>query len=88
MTTQSRKWNIKELESFAQTRGGHFLSEIYLGHKKKHLWKCSNNHIWEATAKNVTSVKRSWCVICSNAMKIKNVSNLNIDDLKKAAKKN
>ena len=88
MTTQRRKWNIKELESLAQTRGGHFLSEIYLGHKKKHLWKCSNNHIWEATAKNVTSVKRSWCVICSNAMKIKNVSNLNIDDLKKAAKKN
>ena len=43
-------------------RGGECLSENYTNNKSRLLWKCSNNHEWEAALNDVR--KGSWCPIC------------------------
>lgn len=56
----------KELAVFlANSKGGTFLEEKYLGHKIKHKWKCKNNHIFESHYNDVVNHGR-WCVYCAN----------------------
>jgi thiol-disulfide isomerase/thioredoxin len=54
---------IKYFKELAKSRNGVCLSNSYSGAGKKLKWKCSEGHIWEATANSVN--RGSWCLKCS-----------------------
>lgn len=57
---------IDECRRFAQSKNGECLSEEYKNNKTKLLWKCSENHVWEA---RFDSIKfGQWCPQCSSGM--------------------
>lgn len=53
---------IEDLRAFARARGGECLSQEYRGQAKKYEWRCSDNHVWEATANSLKN--GSWCPFC------------------------
>lgn len=62
---------LQPLIDLAQSRGGKLISNVYLGGRKKLVWKCSNpeHPPWKATAEQ-TLKKNSWCPHCAgNARK-------------------
>ena len=58
-----RKLTIQEMREIAKSRGGIYLSEIYVNANTTLKWKCSEGHQWEATPGNIKSGK--WCPICA-----------------------
>lgn len=54
--------SLQQLRDVARKRGGACLSEVWLGADKKHRFRCSLGHEWEATAANVRL--RTWCPAC------------------------
>lgn len=60
----NRKYDIKYCKIFAKMKSGRCLSKIYVNTKTKILWKCKNNHTWEAMLATVKD-KNSWCPICA-----------------------
>ncbi|TXT62408.1 MAG: hypothetical protein BAJALOKI3v1_590005 [Promethearchaeota archaeon] len=63
------EYNISDLRSFAQGKGGDCLENEYLGWGIKHKWICSKKHVWTATPRNVIgrpSKKGTWCPFCAD----------------------
>jgi hypothetical protein len=53
---------LQECKEIAQKRGGDCLSASYSGDNQRLLWRCANNHTWEAVP---TSIKQGrWCDYC------------------------
>ncbi len=72
------KNGLLNAQKYAQKKNGECLSEEYLDSLTKLKWKCSKNHIWEATYNNVVNHNR-WCNKCAiktNAEKLKNKNGL------------
>ena len=64
---------LKECHEIAKNKGGVFLSNNFLGAKRKHTWKCEHGHIWEAS---VSKIKYgTWCPKCIPNSK-KNISSI------------
>lgn len=53
---------IAELRALASSRGGECLSQQYHGQAKKYEWRCSDNHVWVATAYSIKN--GTWCPRC------------------------
>jgi hypothetical protein len=51
------------MKRLAQSRGGKFLSTEYVNVDTKHIWRCKENHIWEAAPKDIK--RGQWCPTCS-----------------------
>ncbi len=64
------KWNKKmeNLKAYAQSRGGHCLSEKYLGVFSKQEFECAEGHRWFTAGYGLLHVK-TWCPICSISKK-------------------
>lgn len=54
---------IHKIQEFAKSRNGECLSTIYVRSIDKLIWKCQNNHIWDASLNSVKNSK-SWCPYC------------------------
>jgi REP element-mobilizing transposase RayT len=61
---KTRKYTPQDLETIAQQRGGHFLSETYEGALRNHKWQCARGHTWMASPSSVINAG-SWCSSCS-----------------------
>ncbi|MDO8661595.1 MAG: NUMOD3 domain-containing DNA-binding protein [Candidatus Woesearchaeota archaeon] len=57
------KGTIEEMQEIAKSRGGECLSKIYIDSQTNLLWKCKQEHIWNATPANIKRGK--WCPICA-----------------------
>jgi hypothetical protein len=57
------------LQDVARQKGGECLSSQYYNQGAKLTWRCSERHVWEATA---TSVKhgKSWCPHCAGTLRL------------------
>lgn len=53
---------LEDLQLLARGRGGECLSQEYHGQAKKYEWRCSDNHVWKATANSLKN--GSWCPFC------------------------
>ena len=58
---------LERLHAMADAKGGACLSMAYLGMPAKHRWRCSEGHMWEATASSIRAGQ--WCRICSGKAK-------------------
>lgn len=76
---------IREMQELAKSHNGEFLSNIYLGTHKKHLWRCVNGHVWENTPSNIKS-RNIWCPECSRIEREKTRFKFTIEDMKNIAK--
>lgn len=52
------------MQAIAQSRGGAFVSNEFLGEGVKHRWKCIKGHEWEARPRDIKH-HNSWCPVCS-----------------------
>ncbi|MDD2737282.1 MAG: hypothetical protein PHF56_25405 [Desulfuromonadaceae bacterium] len=59
-------FTIEELQVFASSKGGAFLSKQYVGGRKNHLWRCPEGHKWFATPSNMIKKNGSWCPVCQS----------------------
>lgn len=55
--------DIKEIQLFAQKKGGKLISTEYTNSLDKLIWQCDKGHQWETRALNVMNNK-AWCPIC------------------------
>ena len=62
---EKKKLMLTKMISHAKARGGSCLAREYISAAKKYLWKCSENHEWEATWNSV-STQKTWCKKCSH----------------------
>ena len=53
---ESEHYSIKDLRAHAKAKEGGCLSEIYLGSRDKHRWRCAEGHEWEATWDSVHKI--------------------------------
>lgn len=57
------KYTIEEIQSYAKSKGGKCLSDIYVNNKTKLVWECSEGHVWSATFHDVKG-DNTWCPHC------------------------
>lgn len=62
-----KKWNIKDLQVFANQRNGECLDIEYISSGFKYQWKCNKEHIWFATWENIQN--GHWCPLCNKGSK-------------------
>jgi hypothetical protein len=55
---------LLDLQTIAKSRGGELVSVDFLGMQKKHRWRCSLGHEWEAKPSHIKNAG-SWCPVCS-----------------------
>jgi len=55
---------LLDLQTIAKKRGGGLVSVNFLGMQKKHRWRCSFGHEWEAKPSHIKN-SESWCPVCS-----------------------
>jgi hypothetical protein len=72
--------NIDDCKEYAILKGGECLSDIYINSRKKLKWKCSKNHIWDASYNGMKN-KNNWCAKCS-AIKANNRIRCNLQECK------
>ncbi len=77
-TAKSKMCKIEEIRKMAKDKGFVFLSNTYLGARKKHEWRCKKGHKFSSTPDNIK--RGRGCPFCVGKRKT-------IEDLKKAAKK-
>ena len=65
----SKRLPIKDMQSFALSKGGLFLSKKYLGTKELHLWQCRYGHQFENTYCKI-SINKYFCPICKKNKQI------------------
>jgi len=65
---ESDKYNINTLKDHAKNKGGECLSETFIGATNKYIWKCSENHKWEAAWTQIKNVD-TWCPYCSGRVR-------------------
>jgi hypothetical protein len=63
----SSRDKLHELQILARARDGKCLSPHYLGVLTQLVWRCRNQHTWEATPQSVK--QGGWCGICSGTKK-------------------
>ena len=78
---REHKYSISYLQSFAEKKGGKFLSKEYSLTIDYALWECKVGHQWKAKINNVLNLK-TWCPYCSG-----NLEKYSINDLIESAKK-
>jgi hypothetical protein len=61
-TCCGQRQSIADLVALANERGGECLSPVYRGAAKKHLWRCKDDHTWQATPNSLKN--GSWCPEC------------------------
>ncbi len=54
---------IEDMRALAESRGGEFLSEVYVNSSTKHDWRCAEGHTWSAIPNSIA--RGSWCPECS-----------------------
>ncbi len=59
------KHTIEFCKNLAISRGGDCLSGVYENCDNKLIWKCSNNHTWEASLNKIQ--QNRWCPYCSSS---------------------
>ena len=59
---KGRGISVADMRVLAESRGGVFLSDRYLGTQRKHLWGCAEGHRWQARPDNVRH--GTWCPTC------------------------
>jgi hypothetical protein len=59
-----RVTGLKDLQEFAEKKGGKCHSEKYNNTKTNYLWECENDHTWKATWLNVR-YNGTWCKTCA-----------------------
>ncbi|MCP4701639.1 MAG: hypothetical protein GY862_32980 [Gammaproteobacteria bacterium] len=74
---RASKWQIEDMCSIAEERGGRCLSKKYRNVRSKLLWQCANGHQWSAMPASILS--GSWCAACLGRGKT-------IDDMQAVAK--
>ena len=63
-----RKLTLEECQQFAISKNGECLSTDYVNNRTKMMWRCSENHIWDAI---FDKIKRgTWCPDCSGLKKL------------------
>lgn len=58
----NKRYSINDMREVAKIRNGKCLSVAYVNNKTKLLWKCSEEHKWEATPHDI--INGSWCPTC------------------------
>lgn len=58
------KYSIEIMQEKAKSKGGLFLSEVYLNSTINHDWQCSKGHKWSAKPSNI--FQGGWCPKCCN----------------------
>jgi hypothetical protein len=76
--SNNKRLTIEECKEYALKKGGECLSETYKNNLTKMLWRCSENHEWEAPFANMKN-KNTWCPHCTGRAK------LTIEECKKFA---
>ena len=57
------KLTIDDMEKFAQDRGGHCLSTVYVNANSKLQWCYAENHTWSSKAESIR--QGHWCPTCA-----------------------
>jgi hypothetical protein len=70
----TQKMDIEQAQSYAISKHGKLLSDVYVNGATKMLWECSKGHRWEAGFGSMKN-QRSWCLICAGKQK-KDISEL------------
>ncbi len=70
---------LKDMQVFAEKKGGECLSTEYKRLDRKLRWKCAKGHTWIAKATNVFSIGQ-WCPYCSGNAR------LTLEEMQKIAK--
>jgi hypothetical protein len=71
------KLTLQDMQNTARDKGGSCLSSAYIDVDSKYLWKCKNNHEWNACYSSIRS--GSWCPYC------KGVGKNTIEDMRRLA---
>jgi len=58
-------YTIKDLQKFAEKKGGKCLSEKYNNNASSYTWECENGHIFEKVWL-VVKTREAWCRECTN----------------------
>ena len=58
-----KRHSLETVQEYALSRGGKCLSETYENNRTKLIWRCAEDHIWEATFHDV-KVDNTWCPHC------------------------
>jgi hypothetical protein len=59
----TKRKSLRFCQKIAESRSGMCLSSEYKNNRTHLLWRCKNEHIWEAWLNNVKD-NNSWCPIC------------------------
>jgi hypothetical protein len=62
--SQKTKIKIETLQQYAISKNGQLLSTEYINNSTNLLWKCKNEHQWEAKWNNI-KYRNSWCPVCA-----------------------
>ena len=73
------KTKLEIIQEIAKKKGGRCLSDKYLSIEDKLTFKCSEGHIWNATANSI-KLQGTWCRKCGGKER------LNIEDMHQVAK--
>lgn len=55
---------LEDIRKMAVERGGECLSDTYQGIHRKHIFRCTAGHVWEAQPANLRH-RGSWCPVCA-----------------------
>ena len=81
MKKEPTKKTLEDAKKVAEKNKGECLSTVYINSSTKMLWRCKNNHTWNASYNQVNS-KKSWCPACAGCQKN------TLEDAKKVAVEN
>jgi hypothetical protein len=73
------KDGLQRLKNYCVSHGGDCLSLVYLGINHKHVFRCGEGHVWQATGHSLL-VKNSWCSRCATRE-----YRLDMEDLRRVA---
>lgn len=65
--SKKKKHTIETMGQIAEKNNGKCLSQIYVNNSTKLMWKCKNNHTWDAVPKSI--LKGHWCAKCASGRK-------------------
>lgn len=65
--SERRQQVLSKLRAMASEHGGELLSDRYVNRATLMRWRCSEGHVWETMARNVT--RGTWCPRCAGQAK-------------------
>jgi len=66
---KDQECSLADLQQKAEAQGGRCLSTAYLGALQKHIFECSEGHVWEATWSNI--YLGTWCALCADKAQLR-----------------